>query len=209
MPFGSRCHLHRVVRCELLPSILPPPGPTYRCPFTERFDGFKSIFGQSSGFTTHCAALESTVISPIPTSLTICCDKFAVDGHVADRDCVQVHLVRPPLSIIGVVTRCNFNWNFVRSIFSLTGDVILWSFELADVGTTPASGTQNRQECSLRGNFSHRAQTSVRFVTKDSFVAQRRTVLASHPNSHEMDPLRLGGLHCKVSETSRKASLSS
>ena len=59
------------------------------------------------------------VIFSVSTSLTICCNRFAVDGHVADRDCVQVHLVRLPLSIIGVVA---------RSVFSITGDVILWRF---------------------------------------------------------------------------------
>ena len=37
--------------------------PTYRCPFTEPFHGFKSTFGQSYGFTTDPPAPESTVIS--------------------------------------------------------------------------------------------------------------------------------------------------
>ena len=62
----------------------------------------------------------------------------------------------------------------------------------------PASGTQNRQGRSLRGNLSHRVKTLVRFVPKDTFVAKRRTVLASHPNNQGMDTLRLGD--CKVSE---------
>ena len=79
---------------------------------------------------------------------------------------------------------------------------------LADVGTLPASGTLNRQGSSLRGNLSHRVQPSVRFVLKDPFVAKRRTALASHPNNQRMDPLRFGDLHYKVSETSRKTSLS-
>ena len=61
----------------------------------------------------------------------------------------------------------------------------------------------------LRGNFSLGVQTTVRFVPKDPFVAKRRNVLASHPNNQGTDPLRLGDLHCKVSETSRKTSLSS
>ena len=39
------------------------PGSTYRCPFTEPFDGFRSTFGQSSGFTTDSPAPQSTVIS--------------------------------------------------------------------------------------------------------------------------------------------------
>ena len=37
--------------------------PTYRCPFAEPFHGFRSTFGQSSGFTTDSPAPESTVIS--------------------------------------------------------------------------------------------------------------------------------------------------
>ena len=79
---------------------------------------------------------------------------------------------------------------------------------LADVGTLPASGTLNRQGSSLRGNFSHWVEPSVRFVPKDPFVAKRRPALASHPNNLRMDPLRFGDLHCKVSETSRKTTLS-
>ena len=100
-------------------SIFSPPGPTYRCPFTEPFDGFKSIFGQSSGFTNRFSSTGDHCVFSVPTSLTLCCDKFAVDGHVANCNCVHVHLVRPPLSIIGVVA---------RSVFSFTGDVILWRF---------------------------------------------------------------------------------
>ena len=73
---------------------------------------------------------------------------------------------------------------------------------LTDVGTLPSPGTLNRQRSSLRGNLSQRVQTSVCFVPKDSFVAKRRTALVSHPNNQRMDPLRLGDLHCKVSETS-------
>ena len=42
-------------------------------------------------------------------------------------------------------------------------------------------------------------QTSVRFVPKDPFVAERQTVLVSHPNNQGVDPFRLGNLHCKVS----------
>ena len=65
------------------------------------------------------------------------------------------------------------------------------------------------QGSSLRGNLSHRVQTSVRFVPKDPIVAMRRTVLASNPNNQGMDTLRLSGFHCKMSETSHKTSLSS
>ena len=181
-------------------SIFSPPRPTYRCPFTEPSDGFKSIFGQSSGFTTDSLAPESTVISRYrPCSPSVATRLLWMDdGHVANCDCVPVHLVRP-LSVIGVVA---------RSVFSFTGDVILWRFHWQTLVLFPASCTLNRQESSLRGNLSHRVQFSVRFVFKDPFVATRRTVLASHPNNQGMT-LRLGGLHCKVSETSRKTSLSS
>ena len=44
-------------------STFSPPGPTYRSPCTEPFDGFRSIFGHSSGSTTDSPAPESTVIS--------------------------------------------------------------------------------------------------------------------------------------------------
>ena len=58
MSFGLRCHpppcrsVRTVAVNNTRLSIFSPPGPTYRCPFTGAFDGFKSIFGQSSGFTT-------------------------------------------------------------------------------------------------------------------------------------------------------------
>ena len=43
--------------------IFSPPGPTYRCPFTGPFEGFRSTSGRSSGFTTYSPVPESTVIS--------------------------------------------------------------------------------------------------------------------------------------------------
>ena len=57
LALDSRCHLHcRSVRTFTVKSpglpIFSPPKPTYRCPFTEPLDGFKSTFGHSSGFTT-------------------------------------------------------------------------------------------------------------------------------------------------------------
>ena len=55
----------------------------------------------------------------VSTSPIICCNRFTVAGHVANCDNVQVHLIRPPLSITGVVA---------LSVFSFTGDVILWRF---------------------------------------------------------------------------------
>ena len=47
----------------------------------------------------------------------------------------------------------------------------------------------------------------MRFVPKDPLAAKRQTAHASNPNNQRMETLRLGGLHCKVSETSRNASL--
>ena len=80
---------------------------------------------------------------------------------------------------------------------------MLW--RLAYVGTLPASGTQDKQGSSLRGNLLHRVQTSVCFVPKDPSVAKRRTVLVSNPNNQGMDTLLL---HHTVFETSRKKNIS-
>ena len=73
---------------------------------------------------------------------------------------------------------------------------------LANVRTHPTSDTQNRQGSSLRDAFSHWVQTSVRFVPKDPRAAKRQ-----NPNNQKMETLRLDGLHCEVSETSRNAPL--
>ena len=105
MTLSLRCRSHRVVRYGLLLAILPDclsfhlQGPHIVCPCTEPFDGFRSTFGQSSGFTTDSPAPESTVISRAPTSLAICFNRFIVNRHVADRDCIQVHPARPPIFI--------------------------------------------------------------------------------------------------------------
>ena len=91
MSLDSRCRFHRV--CSVRPftvispklSIFSPPGPTYRCPFTECFDGFRSTFGHSSGFTTDSPAPESTVILGIDLGYHLfqqvcsrwtCCDRI-------------------------------------------------------------------------------------------------------------------------------------
>ena len=83
------------------------------------------------------------------------------------------------------------------------------AISLADVGTPQASFTQNRQERLLRSNLFTSGTDFGAFRAQGSICCNARTVLASHPNNQGMDTLRLGGLHCKVSETSRKASLSS
>ena len=76
----------------------------------------------------------------VSTSLTICFNKFAVDGHVADRDRVQFWLFRQPL-----FTRGDFNWFLVRSTFSLTWDVVPGSCSWQNVDCVgPISETQNK-----------------------------------------------------------------
>ena len=134
-----------------------PPGPTYRCPFTEPFEGFKSAFGHSSGFTTDSPAPGVDGDFPVPASPAICFNRFTVDGHVADRDCIQLHLDRPPLLIVGVATRVGFLWNFVRSTFSLT----CWPFD-----------TQSTQGSLLKDNPLHEIQSSVRSVPTDPLAAK-------------------------------------
>ena len=97
-------------------SIFSPPGPTYRCPFTEPFDGFEIIWPSTWNHNRFsCTGVDRDF--SVPTSLAVCLTRFTVDSHVANCDCVQVHLVRPPLFIFGVVA---------RSVFSFTGDVVLW-----------------------------------------------------------------------------------
>ena len=114
MSLGSRCHHHRVVRCELLPSILPDclafhlQGPRIvvlsLSPLTVLINIWPIVWihNRFSCTRVNCDFSAST-------SLTICCNGFAVDGHVATCDCVLVHLVKPPLSIIGVVARSVFS----------------------------------------------------------------------------------------------------
>ena len=99
----ARWNVIRLQMSELLPSTLPDcqsfhlQGPRIVCPFADPFYGFKSIFGQSSGFTTDSPAPESTVISRYrPRSASVATGRSAVDGHVANRDCVQVHLLELP-----------------------------------------------------------------------------------------------------------------
>ena len=83
---------------------------------------------------------------------------------------------------------------------------MLWRFNQHTLVHTPSFlHTRQARKFTERQPFiSHRVQTSVRFVPKDPFVAKCPTVLAFHPNTQLLDPLRLGDLQCKVSETFRK-----
>ena len=76
-----------------------------------------TVFIQHVANRNHFSCTGVNCDFSVSTSLIICCNRFAVDGHVANCDCVQIHLIRPPLSTIGVVA---------RSVFSFTGDVKLW-----------------------------------------------------------------------------------
>ena len=68
----------------------------------------------------------------VSTSLSNCFKRFTVDGRAVYRDCIQFHVVRQPL-IVGVVTRSDFKWHFVKSAFSLTGGIVLGELYLANV----------------------------------------------------------------------------
>ena len=112
MSFGSKCRLHRVVRYGLFTdnsrrlSIFTPPGATYRCPFTEPLDGFRSTSGQSSGFTSDSPAPESTVISryrprlpsvstgslSIDLLLVVTVDRSTSSGHYSHSEQIQSKL---------------------------------------------------------------------------------------------------------------------
>ena len=196
MSLGSRCHTHRVVRRELLPcnsprlSIFSPQGPTYRCPFTEPFDGFRSTFGQSSGFTTDSPALESTVISRYRTRLpSVATGLLSIDmlsTVTAFRSTSSGHH-SPTLEL-----------SLGRSSHSL-------EMSYCDAFICRHWYTPSLWHTEQAGKFAEKQP----FTSGTDFATKRRTVFASHPNNHGMDPLRLGDLHCKVSKTSRKASLSS
>ena len=103
--FGESLHRHFSPKL----SVFSPPGSTCRCLFTEPFNGFTSTFGQSTRLTTDSLAQESTVMSRYRPPLTICFNRFAVDGHVADRDGIQLYLVSRP-----IFTRRDFNLCCVR-----------------------------------------------------------------------------------------------
>ena len=65
------------------------------------------------------AAFRSTSSGHHSPSLELSLGRSSLSLEMSNCDCVQAHLVRPPLSIIGVVA---------RSVFSFTGDVTLWRF---------------------------------------------------------------------------------
>ena len=171
-------------------SIFSPPGATYRCPFTELFDGFRSTFGQSSGFTTDSPALESTVISRYrPRLPSVATGLLSID---------VLPIVTAFKSTSSGHHSPTLELSLGRSSHSLE-----MSYCHAIIGRrwyTPSFWHTEQT-----GKFAEKHP----FTSGTDFAAKRRTVLASHPNNHGMDPLRLGDLHCKVSETSRKASLSS
>ena len=122
-----RCRSHRVVLHGLSPSspklsIFSVPAPTYRSPCTEPFDGFRSTFGHSSGFTTDSRAPESTVISRYQTRSP------SFSTELLSMDMLLIVTVFSSTSSGSHTSHAaTFNWYFVRSTFSLTGDVVLGS----------------------------------------------------------------------------------
>ena len=105
-----------------------------QCPFTEPFDGFKSIFGQSSGFTTDSPAPESTVISRCrPRSPSVATGLLSMDMF-------------PIVTAFKSTSSAPHSPSLELSL----GLLLHWrchtvALSLADVGTLPASGTLNRQ----------------------------------------------------------------
>ena len=123
---GSRCHSHSVVRCELLLSILPD------C-VSFHLQGPRIVVLSLSPLTVSDQHLANNRFSctgvicyfSVPTLLAVCFTRFTVDSLLLIVTVFQVHLVRPPLSIIGVVA---------QSVFSFTGDVLLWRFHWQTLG---------------------------------------------------------------------------
>ena len=73
---------------------------TYHCPFAEPFDGLKINIWRIVWIHHWFSSTRVNCDFTVPTTPTMCCEKFAVDGHAVDGhaancDCVQVHLVRP------------------------------------------------------------------------------------------------------------------
>ena len=113
------------------------------CPFTEHFDGFKSTYGQSSGFRTDSPATESTVSSRyrprMPSVSPVLLSIVMLPIVTAFRSTLSRHL-SPSLEL-----------SLGRSAPSLE-----MSYCGAFVGRrwyTPASDTQDKQGNSLKGNF--------------------------------------------------------
>ena len=108
-------------------SIFSPPGPTFRCPFTEPFDGFRSTSGKSSGFTTDSPAPESPEFCPTDT---LC------------RETGQHALAE---------------WSLGAASTGISSGrpspTLEMSLYLVNVGTHPTSDTKNKQGSSPKGNF--------------------------------------------------------
>ena len=131
-----------------------------RCPFAEPFDGFRSTFVHSSGFTTDSPAPGSTVISRYRPRLPSGFNRIAVDGHVADRDRIQFHLFRQSL-----FTRSDFNWYFVKSTLTLTWGVVLGSVVIGKCWLKTPNFWQTEQRFALDTVFgSFCVQGSVRIL---------------------------------------------
>ena len=201
MSFGSRCHLPpcRLVRTFTVSSprlsIFSPPGPTYRCPFTEPFDGFKSIFGQSSAFTTDSHVPESTVISRYrPRSPSVATGLLSMDmlpivtafrstSSGPHSPSLELSLGRSSPSL-----KMSYCGAFISRRWYTTS---FWYTEQAGKFTERQPFTSGIDF----GEFCAQGSICCKASNCSCFPSQQ---------SKESDPLR-----CKVSETSRKASLSS
>ena len=173
----------------------------------EPFEGFISAFGHSSAFTTDSPVPESTVISRHRPRLP------SVSTGLLSMDMLLIVTVfssissGSPLFIVGVVLRSGFLWNFVKSTFSLTGDVILvsCSWQLLAVHTQLFDTEQTvkfteRQPSARDTDFSAFCAAGIRLLKKYQ---------TAHPNNQREKTLRRLGNRCHgtVSTTSYSASL--
>ena len=144
-----------------------PPGPTYRCPFTEPINGFRSTCGHSSGFISNSVALESTEISRHRPRLP------SVTTDVLSMGTWLIVTVEP------LYTRCDFNWYTVKSTFALTEDVVLRSCTWQMLVVYASLLTQ---KATFRTGYRHR------YILCPA--AKNQTAHASNPNNQRKEILR-------------------
>ena len=195
MSLGSRCHSHRVVRCELSRlSIFSPAGPTCRCPFTEPFDG-----GQSSGFTIDSPALESTVISRYrPRSPSVATGLLSMDM----------------LPIVTAFRSTSSGHHSSLLVLSLGRSAPSLEMSYCGVFIGKRWYTPSFWHTEQTGKFTERQPFTLgtdfgAFRAQGSMLQSIELFLLPIPTIKEWILFVSGGLHCKVSKTSRKASLSS
>ena len=164
---------HGVVRCELLLSVLPGcqsfhlQGPRIVVPSLSLL----TVSNRHSANTTDSPAPESTVISGYrPRSPSVATGLRSID-------------MLPNVTAFRSTSSSRHSPSLELSLGRSSP-----SLEMSCCGAVIGRRWYTSRS-SLRGNLSHRAQTSVCFVPKDPCVAKRQAVPASYPNNQRMDPL--------------------